>query len=526
MANFLIDSVKTVITNAVVDKAASFIGIEGRTATNLIKTFLPALIGGVAHKGRNSSGAGDLMDMISKGGFGDNSISDLAGIFSDKSKSESFMKSGSDVLGGIFGNRQDGILETLMKGGGVKKGVASSLMSFLAPIVLSKIGSVIKNKGLDAIGLSKYLGEQKSSYASLVPGNMFSESTGAAASASSAASTGGGKSGGGGFLKWLLPLAIIGGLAYFLTKGGCNGTETAGTTDVKTESHEGHDHASHEGHDHGSHEGHDHGSHEGHNHGTKTTATSAGSAATAAASFTMNAAGDIMGADGKIAHKAGSFSIDDSGNLVDMAGNVISKAGQFGDKMLEGLRKTYGKLTGTKYMVDASGNLVDGSGKVLYKKGEFMEKDGYFVDKDGNRLGKILKKIGEMINKAVGAAGDAAKDASAAVGAAAAGAAGKFTSLFADMVAKKEGAESNYSLSDIKFNEENHRITSFSKGEVEGLAAALKANPDGKVVVSGSTKDRAKVVRDMLVTLGVKANQISAKKGADFDANKIDISVE
>ncbi len=523
MANFLMDSVKAVISNAVVDKAASFIGIENRTVTNLMKTFLPALIGGVAHKGRSASGASDIMDLISRRGLGDDSIGDLMGIFSDKSKGDAFMKGGSEILPAIFGNRQDGIMDVLLKGSGVKKGIGSSLMSFLAPIVLSKLGSVIKNKAMDAAGLSRYLGEQKSSYANLIPGGLFDGNAGVAASGGTSTPSTNNSGGGGGFLKWLLPLLLIGGLVWFLTKGGCNAPEMAGN-DTKTEmkdDHAGHDHSGHDhsGHDHSGHDhsGHDHSG----NKGTSVTNTSS-----ASASYSLNAAGDIVDANGKVIHKSGGYSIDDSGNLVDAAGNVISRAGAFGDKMLEGLRKTYGKLTGTKYSIDANGNLVDGAGKILYKKGDFMEKDGYYVDKDGNRLGRILKKIGEAIANAADAVGDAAKDAAGAAAGAVAAGADKFKNLFSDMVAKKAGVESSYRLNNIEFNEENHRITNFSKAEVEGLAAALKANPDGKMQVSASTLDRAKVVKQMLVTLGVKDGQISAKKNKDFDTNQVQVSVD
>ena len=63
-----------------------------------------------------------------------------------------------------------------------------------------------------------------------------------------------------------------------------------------------------------------------------------------------------------------------------------------------------------------------------------------------------------------------------------------------------------------------------NKEEVEGLAAALKEHPDSRIQVQVHTADgkdkaanknisklRAKVVKDMLVTLGVNADQISSK---------------
>ena len=102
--------------------------------------------------------------------------------------------------------------------------------------------------------------------------------------------------------------------------------------------------------------------------------------------------------------------------------------------------------------------------------------------------------------------------------------AGTFKNLFGGIFKKKKDGEAvaNYTLNNIKFNAENHKIENFSKNEVMGLADALKAYPNSKVKVQVYTNDsdndkknkklsksRAQVVRDMLVTLGVDEKQIS-----------------
>lgn len=105
--------------------------------------------------------------------------------------------------------------------------------------------------------------------------------------------------------------------------------------------------------------------------------------------------------------------------------------------------------------------------------------------------------------------------------------------MFGNMIVKKEGANTTYALSDIKFKKEGHRIAGFSKAEVEGLAAALKSNTTGKIEVHVYTADgkndkenadfsdkRANVIRDMLVTLGVNKDQISAIGKGTEDATK------
>ena len=96
--------------------------------------------------------------------------------------------------------------------------------------------------------------------------------------------------------------------------------------------------------------------------------------------------------------------------------------------------------------------------------------------------------------------------------------------LFTKLISKEEGVASYYTLSDLEFNEENHRISSYSKAEVEGLAQALIENEEGRIIVQAFTSDganeqenkelsetRAMVVLDMLVTLGVAKHQIHSE---------------
>jgi len=110
---------------------------------------------------------------------------------------------------------------------------------------------------------------------------------------------------------------------------------------------------------------------------------------------------------------------------------------------------------------------------------------------------------------------------------------------------KKEGSTENiYTFSKIDFKMDDHRISDFSKPELEGLAAALQSIPSGKMEVQVYTNDgknnaenkslsklRAKVIHDMLVTLGVKDSQIAFKGMGNSDPSKavvgqVDIRVE
>ncbi len=325
----LLDSVKGVLTNAVVDKAADALGIENGMMKTAMKFVLPAIIGGVINKGSSESGAGGLIDLFKKGGFGDGNLSDLAGVLGDDDKRGGWLDTGTDLLGTIFGNNQSGVLDMILKATGITKSGGSSLMSFLAPIVINKLAGMVFGQKMSASGLASYLGDQKSDIMGLVPGmssllggsNAVSESVGAV-SRSDDDSEGGGL----GFLKYLIPLLFLAALAYWWM----NKDKAADKEEVKTEITTETDKVT-----------------------TAPVATTTDKVESnvdtkSPSSYSLNANGDVVNGNGAVVYASGSYSMDDKGNLIDKATSRIllpaaSISRDFGDKLkglLSGLTKT------------------------------------------------------------------------------------------------------------------------------------------------------------------------------------------
>lgn len=202
------------------------------------------------------------------------------------------------------------------------------------------------------------------------------------------------------------------------------------------------------------------------------------------------------------------------------------------------------------FHVNADGDLLNNKNEVVKKAGDFKLEGGYYVDSSGEPIKRNIDKAKEKINEKVGEAKDklssAADNTKGKISAAAA-------SLSADNVKAKFNKMFNtkavgtaYALTDIAFDKKSHRITAMSKEEVEGMAAALKEHPESRIQVQVYTADgknnveckkisalRADVVKNMLVTLGVNADQISAKglgltssDAAKAVANAVEVVVE
>ncbi len=266
----LLDLLKSDVGSQLLGPASKFLGESEASTNKALGGILPSILGGLMDKGSSNSGAGDLMDMLGKS---DPSIlSNIGDIFSGGSNSgglSSLLSGGSGILGMLLGNNKLGsLVDVVTSFSGMKKSSSSTLLKLAAPFIMSAIGKKVKTMGLDALGLSKLLGEQKGFVKDALPSgfgnalgfaglsddgildkasdavegavdktvdtakNVAGAAAGAAgAAAEKAADVAGdvagaavdtGKKGASLFMKWLLPALLALLVLGYLGKEGCN----------------------------------------------------------------------------------------------------------------------------------------------------------------------------------------------------------------------------------------------------------------------------------------------------------------
>ena len=263
----LMDMVKGAVSKQVMGQIGGMLGTDQKKTSAVFETAAGSILGGLIKKSGTPDGAQDVFDMAKKQDAG--ILDKLGDILGDKNATEELSKSGGGVLDGVFGNQQTGMLQTITKALGLEGNVTGTLLKVLAPIVMGIIGRHIKSKAMDAVGLGKFLGEQKSSLgfmpSSLTEGlgfgNLLGNATGAGKAAMGAASgavgsagnlgksavgsaSGAAASAGGGLAKFLIPIALLVALGIaawqflpMLTGGGAEAAKNAagklGDLDVK-----------------------------------------------------------------------------------------------------------------------------------------------------------------------------------------------------------------------------------------------------------------------------------------------------
>lgn len=190
---------------------------------------LPSILGGMVQKAEGGN-FGGIFDMLK--GTDNFEISDLIGMMGSGNLAQNDPRDiGGGLLSSLLGSKTGGLIDAISGMAGINKKSSSSLLGMAAPFIMSFLAKKVKGEKLDAGGLASMLLGQKSSIMGAIPGVLSAvlgfgkteeptvaaraASTASAAASTTANAATAAASGGMGFLKWLLPLLLIGAIAWF-----------------------------------------------------------------------------------------------------------------------------------------------------------------------------------------------------------------------------------------------------------------------------------------------------------------------
>ncbi|MEI8316562.1 MAG: DUF937 domain-containing protein [Planctomycetia bacterium] len=226
----IVDLVKDQLTSQVLGSLGSLAGTNEAQTKAASAAAIPAMLGGLAKLAGNAQGAGQIASAL--GGLDLGMLGNLAGVLGGANSSK-VSNLGGGLLGTLFGNTAtSAIVETLASFLGIKGGVARSLLSYLAPVVLGTVAKQLTSSGksIDASGIQSLFADQGRNIQSAMPAGLSLGDFGSIAKAVSAATSSGashsshashGQQESSGFpslLPWLaLPLIALGAF-WFMNK--------------------------------------------------------------------------------------------------------------------------------------------------------------------------------------------------------------------------------------------------------------------------------------------------------------------
>ena len=236
----IMDMVKKSVSDKVMGQIGGMMGMsDPKKTSSTFDTAIGSILGGMMKKSTSQEGAKQVYDVASNA---DPSIMDRLGdiLGGGGEKVEAVQKSGGGMLDSILGGSKNGMIASIAKALGLDGSIVGKLLTLVAPMLLGTIGKHIKSAGMDAVGLGSLLGEQKQHVSAALPsgltqdlgfGNLLSgggnlgnaavkstqtttaSPTKTTSSTTTTASDDAPK--GGGLLSILLPLIILGAIAWF-----------------------------------------------------------------------------------------------------------------------------------------------------------------------------------------------------------------------------------------------------------------------------------------------------------------------
>ena len=303
----LMDLVKSQLGSGLMSAIAGHLGESEARTQSAVDGGLASIIGGLMGSASTTQSATNLLNLLMGKQQSSTSMSELLGMISGGSSSiGSLIQLGGPLLKTVFGDKLGGVVDAVASASGVSKQSGSGLLSILAPLVMGALGKTTRDGGFNIGSLVGLLMGQKDFIKAAAPAglasalgfssfdSLFNSSKvtpiGYTASGGSNSSSNGG---GGGFMKWLLPLVLLGLLGFgamYLMKG-CGKSKVEQAV-------------------------------EGVGNAADSLAAAAGDAANAAGNAVGGAADSLAAAAGDAANAAGNA----VGGAVDAAGNAVGGA--------------------------------------------------------------------------------------------------------------------------------------------------------------------------------------------------------
>lgn len=156
-------------------KAGKFLGESTANTDTALITILPAILGGLVHKGSSPDGATSLLEFMDRESI-DGSLLEKSGEFLDGGKNtHKLLDTGESFLDEIFEKKIQikSIVSLLTSRASLGQSSSSSILKMTAPFFLHLLSSHVKKESLDANGLAKLLDEQKNHLKLAAPSGLL-----------------------------------------------------------------------------------------------------------------------------------------------------------------------------------------------------------------------------------------------------------------------------------------------------------------------------------------------------------------
>jgi outer membrane protein OmpA-like peptidoglycan-associated protein len=171
----LLSAVQGFITPDFINKSSRVLGLQPENTKAGLAAAIPTLLMSLINKGSTQDGAQGLLNMVQQGGYASGVSGNFVDRLQDGRSAESLLRGGTDIAQGLFGGRFNSVTEKLGVSTGMNSSSMSKTLALVAPLVMGVLGNMINKNGMNASGLSSFLGQQKSLLSGFIPPGLFGD---------------------------------------------------------------------------------------------------------------------------------------------------------------------------------------------------------------------------------------------------------------------------------------------------------------------------------------------------------------
>jgi hypothetical protein len=143
------------IAGAAAGQLAARLGVSETTAQTAVQLAVPLIVAALARNAAQPEGAQQIHDAVNRDHDG-SILDNLMGYLNNPQAAN-----GAGILGHVLGGQRPSVESNLAKATGMDPNAAGNLLEMVAPLVMGAVGREQQLNGLDANGLSQYLGQQQ-----------------------------------------------------------------------------------------------------------------------------------------------------------------------------------------------------------------------------------------------------------------------------------------------------------------------------------------------------------------------------
>jgi OmpA-OmpF porin, OOP family len=174
MALNLIDLAKDYLTPDVVSKMAGVVG-ESPAATQMaMGAIVPSLAGIACNQASSPGGASKILGLLNTSGLDSSLLNNFSGALSGGSATEGLLKTGSNLLSGLLGDKVGAVANVIANASGIQAFSATKLLSMAAPPLFGLLGKQVASGAVSAASLPSLLASHRDTILQMAPAGLAS----------------------------------------------------------------------------------------------------------------------------------------------------------------------------------------------------------------------------------------------------------------------------------------------------------------------------------------------------------------